>query len=159
MSGCSLPPTLTGYYPTSTRTKRRSLVKSSYPATGETYSKLCRCWLVHPTGALLDWWVILPRRKLIVVPVGAVASLLSYDEIKNKLPWLPRLIDRSPRLEALIQTTLPTLAVVTFNGLSPFLLECAYIDYNRGLADGQGYLISKLTPRGQLPSTPYSESE
>jgi len=63
-----------------------------------------------------------------VVPVGAVASLLSYDEIKNKLPWLPRLIDRSPRLEALIQTTLPTLAVVTFNGLSPFLLECTYTD-------------------------------
>jgi hypothetical protein len=61
-----------------------------------------------------------------IVPVGAVASLLSYDEIKNKLPWLPRLIDRSPRLEALIQTTLPTLAVVTFNGLSPFLLECTY---------------------------------
>ena len=94
-----------------------------------------------------------------VVPVGAVASLLSYDEIKNKLPWLPRLIDRSPRLEALIQTTLPTLAVVTFNGLSPFLLECAYIDYHRGKADGQGYRISKLIPRGQLPSTPYSGSE
>jgi hypothetical protein len=31
------------------------------------------------------------------VPVTFLASLLSYNEIKRGLPWLARLIDKSPQ--------------------------------------------------------------
>lgn len=58
------------------------------------------------------------------VPVSSLATLLSYEEIKKIMPWLARLIDSSPRLAAIVQNSLPSLALITFNGLLPFLLEC-----------------------------------
>ena len=58
-----------------------------------------------------------------LVPVSTLASLLSYEEIKKAAPWLGRFIDLSPKLRTLVQTSLPSFAVVALNGLLPFLLE------------------------------------
>jgi hypothetical protein len=57
-------------------------------------------------------------------PVTTVASFLSYSEIKKFLPWLARLIDASPRLAAIVQNSLPSLTIIIFNGLLPFILMC-----------------------------------
>lgn len=58
-----------------------------------------------------------------VVPISALATLLSYKEIKKALPWLGRIIDLNDTLRALVQTSLPSLAVVSLNASLPFLLE------------------------------------
>ncbi|KAL1688233.1 hypothetical protein GGG16DRAFT_127382 [Schizophyllum commune] len=65
-------------------------------------------------GLLLFFWVI---------PTSALASLLSYKEIKKTLPWLARLIDRNETIEAIVQNSLPSAAIITLNALLPFLLE------------------------------------
>ncbi|KAK8846853.1 hypothetical protein IAR55_005941 [Kwoniella newhampshirensis] len=65
-------------------------------------------------GVLLATWI---------VPVSTLATLLSYPEIKKVAPWLARVIDASPRLAAIVQNSLPSLALITFNSLLPFLLE------------------------------------
>ncbi|GAA6059229.1 hypothetical protein JCM10212_006622 [Sporobolomyces blumeae] len=57
------------------------------------------------------------------IPVAALASLLSWDTIKQTAPRLAKLLGKSPRLRGLVQTTLPSLALVLFNNLLPFLLE------------------------------------
>ncbi|WVQ84128.1 hypothetical protein IAT38_006275 [Cryptococcus sp. DSM 104549] len=72
-------------------------------------------------GVLLLFWI---------VPVSSLAALLSYNEIKKVMPWLARLIDNSPRLAALVQNSLPTLALIIFNGCLPFLLE--WFSYMQG---------------------------
>lgn len=64
-------------------------------------------------------------------PITALASLLSYDEIKRTLPWLGRLIDRNAKVQAVVQNSLPSVAMITLNALLPFLLE--------GLTYLQGY--------------------
>lgn len=58
-----------------------------------------------------------------LIPVTTLASLLSYAEVKKAAPWLGRLIDLNPKIRALVQTSLPSLAVIALNGLLPFLLE------------------------------------
>jgi hypothetical protein len=57
--------------------------------------------------------------------------LLSYAEVKKAAPWLGKLIDLNPRIQALVQTSLPSLAVIALNGLLPFLLEG--LSYLQGL--------------------------
>ncbi|PBK93009.1 DUF221-domain-containing protein, partial [Armillaria gallica] len=64
-------------------------------------------------------------------PITALASLLSYDEIKRTLPWLGRLIDSNAKVQAVVQNSLPSVAMITLNALLPFLLE--------GLTYLQGY--------------------
>ncbi|KAF9261079.1 DUF221-domain-containing protein [Marasmius fiardii PR-910] len=56
-------------------------------------------------------------------PITALASLLSYDEIKRTLPWLAELIDRNEKIQALVQNSLPSVAMITLNALLPFMLE------------------------------------
>lgn len=56
-------------------------------------------------------------------PVSALATLLSFKEIEKIAPWLARLIERSPLLAALVQTTLPSSALLIFNATLPYLLE------------------------------------
>ncbi len=56
-------------------------------------------------------------------PITALASLLSYDEIKRTLPWLGRLIDSNAKVQAVVQNSLPSVAMITLNALLPFLLE------------------------------------
>jgi hypothetical protein len=56
-------------------------------------------------------------------PITALASLLSYKEIKKAMPWLGRLIDSNDQIRALVQNSLPSLVMVTLNALLPFILE------------------------------------
>ncbi|EKM55342.1 uncharacterized protein PHACADRAFT_255901 [Phanerochaete carnosa HHB-10118-sp] len=78
-------------------------------------SALARDWLV--IGAmllLLFFWVI---------PVTALAGLLSYKEIKKTWPALARLIDANAQIGVIVQNSLPSVAVITLNACLPFLLE------------------------------------
>ncbi|KXN82921.1 hypothetical protein AN958_02004 [Leucoagaricus sp. SymC.cos] len=56
-------------------------------------------------------------------PITALASLLSYKEIKKTMPWLGRLIDANGRIRAIVQNSLPSVAMITLNALLPFILE------------------------------------
>ncbi|KAF8218298.1 hypothetical protein K438DRAFT_1796640 [Mycena galopus ATCC 62051] len=66
-----------------------------------------------------------------IFPITALASLLSYDEIKKTMPWLGRLIDSNDQVRAIVQNSLPSVAMITLNACLPFLLE--------GLTYQQGY--------------------
>lgn len=59
------------------------------------------------------------------VPISYLARLLNYESISKALPWLAKILDKSERLRALVQNSLPSLAVIGFNALLPFFLECA----------------------------------
>ncbi|GAA5944356.1 uncharacterized protein JCM15063_006571 [Sporobolomyces koalae] len=61
------------------------------------------------------------------VPVAALASLLSWDTVKETVPRLAAIIEKSPRLRGIIQTTLPSLALVIFNNFLPYFLEALSI--------------------------------
>jgi len=65
-------------------------------------------------GALLFFWIF---------PITALASLLSYKEIKKTMPWLGRIIDSNERIRAIVQNSLPSVAMISLNALLPFLLE------------------------------------
>ena len=56
-------------------------------------------------------------------PITALASLLSYKEIKKAMPWLGRLIDSNDQIRAIVQNSLPSVAMITLNALLPFILE------------------------------------
>ncbi|WRT64883.1 uncharacterized protein IL334_001819 [Kwoniella shivajii] len=64
------------------------------------------------------------------VPVSSFATLLSYQEIKKIMPWLAKVINSSPRLAALVQNSLPLVALTIFNGILPFFLE--WLSYMQG---------------------------
>ncbi|OBZ76812.1 Calcium permeable stress-gated cation channel 1 [Grifola frondosa] len=65
------------------------------------------------------------------IPISALASLLSYKEIKRTMPWLAKLVDRNEQIRAIVQNSLPSVAMITLNATLPFLLE--------GLAYFQGF--------------------
>jgi calcium permeable stress-gated cation channel len=56
-------------------------------------------------------------------PITALASLLSYKEIKKAMPWLGRLIDSNDQVRAIVQNSLPSLVMIILNALLPFILE------------------------------------
>jgi hypothetical protein len=56
-------------------------------------------------------------------PTTALASLLSYKEIKKAMPWLGEMIDANDRIRAIVQNSLPSMAVILLNALLPFVLE------------------------------------
>ena len=58
-----------------------------------------------------------------VIPVAALASLLSYQEIKQTMPWLAEIIDSNEQIRAIVQNSLPSVAMISLNALLPFLLE------------------------------------
>ena len=60
-------------------------------------------------------------------PVTALASLLSYEEIKKTMPWLGELIDRNEQVRAIVQNSLPSVAMITLNALLPFILEGIFL--------------------------------
>ncbi|KAJ7621119.1 hypothetical protein FB45DRAFT_838884 [Roridomyces roridus] len=66
-----------------------------------------------------------------LLPITALASLLSYSEIKKTMPWLGRLIDSNDKVRAIVQNSLPSVAMITLNAMLPFILE--------GLTYQQGY--------------------
>ena len=74
-----------------------------------------RNWIVLACmGVLLFFWVF---------PIAALAGLLSYKEIKKSMPWLGELIDRNDKVRAIVQNSLPSVAMITLNALLPFILE------------------------------------
>lgn len=52
------------------------------------------------------------------------ASLVSVEQIKKYMPWLYRLIKKDDRILSFVTNTIPSLLVVSFNSVLPFLLEC-----------------------------------
>jgi hypothetical protein len=58
-----------------------------------------------------------------LAPVAAVATLLSFKEIERLFPWLAHLIESSPTIGALVQTTLPSTAIIIFNAALPYVFE------------------------------------
>lgn len=65
------------------------------------------------TTLLLTW----------AVPVTVLYTLLQYSEISKYLPSLARLLEEYPSLRALVQTSLPPLALVLFNATLPLFLH------------------------------------
>ena len=65
-------------------------------------------------GALLFFWIF---------TITGLASLLSYKEIKKSMPWLGQLIDSNARIRAIVQNSLPSIAMMTLNAFLPFVLE------------------------------------
>ncbi|KAG9019505.1 hypothetical protein FRB90_001166 [Tulasnella sp. 427] len=79
-----------------------------------------------------------------VVPVSALSALLSYEEIRRVMPWLADLIDKNDIIRSLIQTFLPSLAVITLNATLPFLLEAfCYIEGQRARSWVEFSLLKK----------------
>ncbi|KAG6332150.1 hypothetical protein ID866_6939 [Astraeus odoratus] len=64
------------------------------------------------------------------------SCLLSYEEIKKAMPWLGQLIDSNDKIRAIVQNSLPSVAMITLNALLPFILE--------GLTYAQGYKARSL---------------
>ncbi|ORY27742.1 hypothetical protein BCR39DRAFT_536914 [Naematelia encephala] len=77
-----------------------------------------------------------------ILPVTSLGTLLSYEEIKKLMPWLAKLINASPRLAAVVQNSLPSLAIVGFNSLLPFLLE--WLSYQEGFKSRSGIEYSLM---------------
>ncbi|KIJ64119.1 hypothetical protein HYDPIDRAFT_112659 [Hydnomerulius pinastri MD-312] len=84
-------------------------------------------------GLLLFFWIF---------PITALASLLSYKEIKKVMPWLGRIIDSNDKIRAIVQNSLPSVAMITLNALLPFILE--------GLTYAQGYKARSLVEYSML---------
>lgn len=59
-------------------------------------------------------------------PITTLAGLLSYNEIKKTMPWLGRVIDRNEQVRAIVQNSLPSVAMISLNGVLPFILEGAF---------------------------------
>ncbi|KAF7301133.1 hypothetical protein MIND_00677700 [Mycena indigotica] len=62
--------------------------------------------------------------------ITTLAGLLSYTEIQKILPWLARLIDSNDKIRAIVQNSLPSVAIISLNALLPFLLEA--LTYQQG---------------------------
>ena len=76
---------------------------------------LCRELLViGAVGLLMFFWIF---------PITALASLLSYKEIKKAMPWLGQIIDSNDEIRVIVQNSLPSIAMITLNALLPFILE------------------------------------
>jgi hypothetical protein len=58
-----------------------------------------------------------------VIPITGLAGLLSYKEIKKTIPRLGHLIDSNENIRAIVQNSLPSVAMITLNALLPFVLE------------------------------------
>ena len=57
------------------------------------------------------------------IPVTALAGLLSYKEIKKTWPALAGLIDANAQIRAIVQNSLPSIAMIALNACLPFMLE------------------------------------
>ena len=82
---------------------------------------------MSPGSAVAREWIVLGLMSLLlffwVVPVAALAGLLSYKEIKKTWPALAKLIDANAQIGAIVQNSLPSVAVIMLNACLPFLLE------------------------------------
>lgn len=80
-----------------------------------------------PTNLRIREWIVVCAIAVLLlfwtVPTSALASLLSYKEIKKVWPWLGGVIDASPQIRAIVQNSLPSVAIASINAVLPFLLE------------------------------------
>ncbi|PLW08716.1 hypothetical protein PCANC_22713 [Puccinia coronata f. sp. avenae] len=77
--------------------------------------KLRNAMVLLSIAALYGFWA---------TPVTFVARWMSYDTLVSLLsPKLIQWIEKSPTIKALIQNSLPTLAIIIFNALLPLLLD------------------------------------
>jgi hypothetical protein len=58
-----------------------------------------------------------------IFPITALAGLLSYKEIKKTMPWLGELVDKNDKIRAIVQNSLPSVAMSSLNALAPFIIE------------------------------------
>jgi hypothetical protein len=68
-----------------------------------------------------------------------LTSLIQKKTSTVKTPMLARIINQNPRLQAIVQNSFPSLAVITFNGLLPFFLSCALMELVSGPPDVADY--------------------
>ena len=62
-----------------------------------------------------------------ILPVSALAGLLSYEEIVKTWPKLGELIGANDRIRAIVQNSLPSVALITLNACLPFMLEGEFL--------------------------------
>jgi len=67
------------------------------------------------------------------VPITTLAGFLSYKEIKKTLPWLANLIDKNDTIRAVVQNSLPSVAMTLLNAVLPFMLEGMHRAWKMGL--------------------------
>ena len=83
-----------------------------------------------PLDALVREWLVMGAMVILqffwFIPITALASLLSPEEIRKTIPWLGEMMDRNEQIGALVQT-LSSLGMVTLNATLPFLLEGAFL--------------------------------
>lgn len=111
-----------------------------------------------PNNLRIREWVVISAIAVLLlfwtVPTSALASLLSYKEIKKVWPWLGGVIDASPQVRAIVQNSLPSVAIASINALLPFLLEGTVSSVclccgDSSLVRGSPHLPAGL-PRSQL---------
>ncbi|KAI0677415.1 DUF221-domain-containing protein [Trametes maxima] len=80
-----------------------------------------------PFAALVREWLAMGAMVVLqffwFIPITALAGLLSYSEIKKTMPWLAQMIESNEHLAAIVQNSLPSVAMITLNATLPFLLE------------------------------------
>jgi len=80
-----------------------------------------------PASLRIREWIVFGAMCLLLffwlIPTSALATLLSFKEIKKIMPRLGELIDANEQVRAIIQNSLPSVAIITLNALLPFLLE------------------------------------
>ncbi|KAI0352968.1 DUF221-domain-containing protein [Trametes cingulata] len=80
-----------------------------------------------PLSALVREWLAMGAMVVLqffwFIPITALASLLSYSEIKKTMPWLAQMIESNEHIAAIVQNSLPSVGVITLNATLPFLLE------------------------------------
>ncbi len=83
-----------------------------------------------PMNARVREWIVMAAMVVLqffwFIPISALASLLSPEEIRKVMPWLSKLMDRHEHLGAMMNT-ISSLGMVTLNATLPFLLEGMYI--------------------------------
>lgn len=87
------------------------------------------------------------------IPITALATLLSYEEIKKTLPWLARFISKNDKVQALVQNSLPSVAMITLNALLPFALEGHITFWCFPLALTQRVLYDRAYLFARIPCT------
>ncbi|KAH9073112.1 DUF221-domain-containing protein [Lactarius deliciosus] len=62
-------------------------------------------------------------REAVVLGSLTLLFFFGYKEIKKTMPWLGHLIDSNEKIRAIVQNSLPSVAMITLNALLPFVLE------------------------------------
>ncbi|KAH9042433.1 DUF221-domain-containing protein [Lactarius pseudohatsudake] len=62
-------------------------------------------------------------REAVVLGSLTLLSFFGYKEIKKTMPWLGHLIDSNEKIRAIVQNSLPSVAMITLNAFLPFVLE------------------------------------